>query len=482
MSQDRQHLSESLSFFGIAGDEKHYPAIRRALDTAGDRALEGFYRHIAQTPQLSKMFSSSESMARARKAQIRHWQHLFAGPQTEQYAASARQIGLVHSRIGLEPRWYIGGYARVLADLIEHMFATSWFAHLPGVKRLGRRMVALTRTALLDMEIAMSAYFEAESAIRAQTVETFGKALERLADGDLTIERLDLPVEFTRLADDFQSTVDKLNAVLGKVAQGSGHIHNGATEIRTASDDFASRTERQSASLEETAASMGQVSQMVQDGAREAASVNTAVGDMQREIAEGGTVVTAAVEAMDMIQQSSGEIAQIVDVIEGIAFQTNLLALNAGVEAARAGDAGQGFAVVASEVRALAQRSSDAAMGIKHLISNSTAQVDRGAALVGQTGEKLEAIVGKIKNVGESMQRLAEGAVLQADTLQHISEAVNDMDRMTQQNAAMAEQSNAASRQLATEADALADMTRRFRLREGQLRGIGSGAALKSAA
>lgn len=470
MSEVADALKRRLSFYGIEEDYGHYPAIRAAFSKAGDGALARFYAHIANTAELRAKFDSIDAMDKARSAQVVHWQHLFSGGHSENYALRARQVGLVHSRIGLEPKWYIGAYARILSDLIEHMVTHSWFGRLPGAKKVGQRIAAMVRASLLDMDLAISSYFDAESAARDETVRVFGHALGKLADGDLRIERLQLPPEFSRLADDFNAMVARLNEVIARFVQGSENVHTSASEIRAASDDFASRTERQSASLEQTAAAMTQVTQMIQQGAQETSSINSAVSSVQREVEQSGTVVTSAVEAMGMIQSSSGEIAQIVDVIEGIAFQTNLLALNAGVEAARAGDAGQGFAVVASEVRALAQRSSDAAMGIKQLIANSGAQVNRGVELVGRTGEVLKAIVEQINGIGTTMRQVASAAADQANMLQQVSDAVGDMDRMTQQNAAMIEQSNAASRSLAGEADGLAQMLGHFRVNDANLR------------
>lgn len=368
-----------------------------------------------------------------------------------------------------------------MSDIIEHMVAKAWFGRLPGAKRLGRRLAAFVRAGLLDMDIAVSAYFDAESAVRMATVDKLGVALAQLAEGDLSIRDLDLPAEFAKVTEDFLSTVAKLNEVMSKVANGAENINTGAAEILAASSDFANRTERQSASLEETAAAMSEVTAMIQNGANESASVNDAVVSIQQEVSESEVVVSAAVQAMDKIDKSSSEIAQIVDVIEGIAFQTNLLALNAGVEAARAGDAGQGFAVVASEVRALAQRSSDAAHGIKKLISNSAEQVERGVSLVGQTGTRLQLMVSQMSGIVQSMQLISEGAKMQATTVQQVSDAVTEMDRMTQQNAAMAEESNAASRGLASEAEFLADMISRFRLRDDS-NAVHSSYALRSAA
>jgi len=457
-------LNERLSFFGISGDEDYYPQVRSALAKVGDESLDKFYRQIAATPQLKGKFQSQEQMNNARRAQIAHWQHLFTGRATPEYAQRAQQIGEVHARIGLELRWYIGGYSHVLSDLIEYMVRSSTFGRLPGMEKLGKTIAALMRAAMLDMEIAVSTYFEAEQGMRNEMLNKYGDALDRLAKGDLTVSMDRLPGKFGELGDNFNSAVRQLHETMASVAYSAEHIHSGSEEIRLASDDFANRTERQSASLEETATAMNQITGMVQHGADQTATMNDNVSIMQREIAEGGEVVASAVEAMDQIHQSSTEIAQIIDVIEGIAFQTNLLALNAGVEAARAGDAGQGFAVVASEVRALAQRSSEAAQGIKDLISKSGAQVEKGVGLVGRAGSVLQDIVGRIGEMSGTMEELAQAAVTQAETLDQVNGSVTEMDRMTQQNAAMAEESNAASRSLAVEADSLSTQIKKFRV------------------
>ena len=457
-------LKERLAFFNMAGDEDYYPYVRKALGQMGEESLDKFYRMISAQPHLQGKFSSQEAMNNARRAQVAHWGHLFTGRPTPEYAVRAQQIGTVHSKIGLEPRWYIGGYANVLADVILHLVKTSPYGRLPSMDRLAKTLVALIRAAMLDMEIAVSTYFDAEQEMRNEMLNKFGDVLGRMAQGDLTISLPQMQGQFGELSGNFNSAVRQLHEAMAAVAYSVEHIHSGSDEIRVASDDFAARTERQSASLEQTAAAMSEVTGMIQQGASQTAKMNHTVTIMQKEIAEGGEVVASAVEAMDQIHQSSSEIAQIIDVIEGIAFQTNLLALNAGVEAARAGDAGQGFAVVASEVRALAQRSSDAAQGIKDLISKSGAQVEKGVSLVGRAGTVLQDIVTRINEMSGTMQELAAAAVTQAETLDHVNAAVGDMDRMTQQNAAMAEQSNAASRTLAVEADSLSDQIKKFRV------------------
>jgi methyl-accepting chemotaxis protein len=229
------------------------------------------------------------------------------------------------------------------------------------------------------------------------------------------------------------------------------------------------RTEQQAASLEETAAALDQITATMRksaDGAGEAAAVMVKAGE---EASASKLVVRDAVNAMKEIETSSNQISKIIGVIDEIAFQTNLLALNAGVEAARAGDAGKGFAVVASEVRALAQRSAQAAKEIKALISASSTQVQMGVSLVDRTGQSLGRLLDLVHEINDRVAAISASAQEQATGLREVNSAVNQMDQVTQQNAAMVEQSTATSHTLAQESDALARLVQRFTLRDNSV-------------
>ncbi|MEJ2457064.1 MAG: methyl-accepting chemotaxis protein [Novosphingobium sp.] len=304
-----------------------------------------------------------------------------------------------------------------------------------------------------------------------RVVDVLSIGLDKLASKDLEY-RIDdaFPEGYDALRQNYNAALDSFAKAMGTVRVGTSSVINSISEIRAAADDLARRNEQQAASLEETAAAMRQVTGRVNESAASTVKAEEAIGHAQTHASDGGEVVRRAVEAMAVIENSAQEITSIVDVIDGIAFQTNLLALTAGVEAARAGDAGKGFAVVANEVRELAQRSADAAQNIKELITKSSGQVSTGVGLVGQTGDKFDEIVSRIDALHTLVTEMAESARRQAADLQQVSNAVGDMDRMTQQNAAMVEQTTAATRSLETEASALNRMMSAFRTRLRQTR------------
>ena len=309
---------------------------------------------------------------------------------------------------------------------------------------------------------------------QALVVESLSTGLGKLAAHDLEYRIHDtFPDGYAKLRDDFNTTVGSLAQAIGKVRVGAGALSNSIVEIRAAADDLSRRNEQQAATLEETAAAMNEVTSSVRETAADAETVRQTIAHAQNEATEGGAVVARAVEAMAGIEASSGQIGSIVNLIDGIAFQTNLLALNAGVEAARAGDAGRGFAVVANEVRLLAQRSADAAKDIKQLISCSTDQVAVGVALVGETGEKLGKIVGRVNEITDLVTGIASNAAQQAQHLEQVNTAVGEMDKVTQQNAAMVEETTAAARSLADEAGELTQLVRLFRTRDRSSRAAG---------
>jgi methyl-accepting chemotaxis protein len=307
-------------------------------------------------------------------------------------------------------------------------------------------------------------------------VDQLAGGLAKLAQGDVAY-RLDTPfvAHLDALRNNFNDSVANLQETLQAVGNNARGIDGGANEIRSAADDLSKRTEQQAASVEETAAALEQITTTVKDSSKRAEEVGNLVTKARAGAERSGAVVRDAVTAMQGIEKSSGEISNIIGVIDEIAFQTNLLALNAGVEAARAGEAGKGFAVVAQEVRELAQRSAKAAKEIKELITASSEHVRSGVHLVGETGKALEVIVAEVQEINRHVNAIVDSAREQSVGLQEINTAVNTMDQGTQQNAAMVEQSTAASHSLAKEAASLNDLLSRFNLGQGDNRSASNG-------
>lgn len=327
-----------------------------------------------------------------------------------------------------------------------------------------------------DVTEAERAQFQARSekekseAEQQRVVVALGAALHEVAQGNLATE---ISEEFSssneQLRKDYNSAVQALREAIGAVVKNTASIRSETGEIASAADDLSRRTERQAATLEETASALDELTNSVRSAAAGAQGASEKASAAQRRAQEGGSIAREAVSAMDGIKSSSQEISKITSVIDEIAFQTNLLALNAGVEAARAGEAGRGFAVVATEVRALAQRSSDAAREINELISASEGQVQAGVELVDKTGNALGAIVESISEISELVSNIAVSTKEQASGLNEINAAVTELDQVTQQNAAMFEETTAASHALTTETDALASAVARFDLGNDQV-------------
>ncbi|MFT9447959.1 methyl-accepting chemotaxis protein [Gluconobacter japonicus] len=297
--------------------------------------------------------------------------------------------------------------------------------------------------------------------------DTLGVALSKLRAGclDYRIEEV-FQGRYERLRLDFNTTVEEFQKIFMSLNDSVSTISSGSAEIASAADDLARRTEQQVSRLEETTLSVGAVTEAVKKTAESATHASAVARQTVEQAESSGEVMAAATAAMLDIQGSSKQIGQILGLLDDITFQTNLLALNAGVEAARAGEAGRGFAVVATEVRALAQRSADAAKDIKSLITSSTQQISKGTVLVQETGEAMKKIVGNVGEISFLISEIATTAQKQANNLSEISTSVSQMDQNTQQNAAMVEEATAASHNLSAEAAELLQIVHHFHLCE----------------
>ena len=477
-------IARRLDYLGL--DEaalKRLRTLKPFIEKELGPALDRFYAIVRKSPEVNHLFENDAHINRAKNAQLNHWANIAAGDFNDDYARKVQTIGHVHARIGLEPRWYIGGYALIVEHLLTEAVKSFWpkqglFSRKEiGPEEFAARFSSLFKAMFLDMDLSISVYMDMtdlakQQAVQAQVIaeerqlvgDSFGAALKRISDGDLTARITGpLPEAYEALRDDFNHAISTLSQAIGNIGAGAGSIHHSAREIAVASDDLAKRTERQAANLEETAAAVEEVTTTVRQTAQSANEANALVMAARDNAERSGEVVEEAIAAMGEIQASSSAIAYIIEVIDEIAFQTSLLALNGGIEAARAGEAGRGFAVVASEVRALAQRCANAAKDIQNLIAKSHGQVEDGVRSVGEVAQSLRQIVLQVVEVSSVFNAIRASTAEQATGLQAVNQAVNAMDQITQQNAAMVEEANAASQALTQDAASIAAQLSAFR-------------------
>ncbi|MER0239604.1 methyl-accepting chemotaxis protein [Fulvimarina sp. MAC8] len=343
------------------------------------------------------------------------------------------------------------------------------FVTLVATEVDGRPAIAcflVDMTIMVDLRNQQEEQKKAEEAAAAKQKRAFdvlANGLSKIASGNLCVRASrDMPEGFDAIGQDFDAAVVALSRALSEVATSVRSVSATSDEIASTSDDLSRRTEQQAATLEETVAALNEISRAVDQTAKNTGEAQKVAQNARTKAESGGAVVSKAIGAMTQIEESSHKINQIISVIDEIAFQTNLLALNAGVEAARAGEAGRGFAVVAQEVRALAQRSAQAAKEIKGLISTSSEQVTLGVELVTASGKSLDEIVQEVATMTEVINEIASSATSQATGLRELSGAADNMDKVTQQNAAVVEEATAAARSLAEEARKLDGIAHRF--------------------
>lgn len=473
-----------------AGD---FARIDDVIDAAGER----------MNAVLSELAEAAANLAAQRIAEARAAsRHALALQAIAGFLAMGSMLALIWIHGGVLRRGILG-----LRDSMQRIQSGELTTDVPALARgdeIGEmaRSVDVFRTAAIEkLSLEQSAFADREQLERERerqgaereeavarirtAVEALGRALNQLADGNLAVViREPFEEDLDTLRRDFNNAVERLSQALSMVKENTVSIEANGRQMRSAADDLARRTERQAASLEQTSAALEEITATVKTATQRAEEASQMVDETRVNAEESGRIVGKAIAAMARIEGASSEIGKIINVIDEIAFQTNLLALNAGVEAARAGEAGKGFAVVAQEVRELAQRAAGAAKDIKALVTRSGDEVETGVKLVQATGDALGRIGVNVARINEHMNSIVVAAREQSTGLNEINAAVGQLDQMTQQNAAMVEETNAASHTLAQDTEKLSGLVSQFRngeVREGIMRAAASAPSVSHA-
>ena len=443
----------------IDGAGERLAAALNNLSAAGGNLVEGYVNEATNRSNQALMFQlglGSLAFLTVVALQLIHGNSIANGIRLVRSSMQRITDGDYDSPVdGTDRRDEIGGMARS-ADILRK--AAIEKRELEETSRTQRQQNEAERE-------ARTSAMEADTRNLKLAVDALGEGLTRLSKGDLCASITGpFPPDLERLRKDFNEVATNLKRVMTEIASNSSSIHGNSQQMRSAADDLARRTEQQAASLEETSAALSEITETVRTATDRAEEASHMVDNAKDYAEKSGAVVNDAMAAMERIEGATAEIGKIINVIDEIAFQTNLLALNAGVEAARAGDAGKGFAVVAQEVRALAGRAAEAARDIKTLVGRSNDEVRSGVELVTATGEALHRIGEDVLRINEHVKAIVTSAREQSVGLSEINSAVGQMDQVTQQNAAMVEQTNAASHTLASDAENLSRLVGQFKV------------------
>jgi len=476
-------LGERLAFAGL--DAELRDLLRRCrpnLEPHLKAGLRDLFQRLQTFPEAARNFDSEQQIERLHDLQSSHWSVLTDARFDALYADRVKVLSDTESRIGLDPRWHVAGHAVMLEHLLLGAFSDMGpKSFLPSGRKRAQELRdlvgALVRLVMVDVEIAVSLRFnelrqkhqralaDQRSDDQAQAVDTFLTAIGALAQGDLTVALPgDVPEAYRELANLLGDAIERLRTKFSDV---SGHGDQAATLTAALADTsraFASASENQSNRLQDAAQVLSELSTRVKLSAAGTIAAEKATAATRRSVEESGEVVGRAINAMSDIEASAEKIGEIIGVIDEIAFQTNLLALNAGIEAARAGDSGRGFAVVAQEVRALAQRSADAAREIKTLVTGTKTQVDAGVDMVHRTQNAIEGIVRQVSDINDAIAGIAVETSEQAGGLDRVTAEIGALEREVAGTAAVARRSGEGADELQTVILELGRTVREFRI------------------
>ncbi|MFY1709804.1 methyl-accepting chemotaxis protein [Tritonibacter scottomollicae] len=448
------------------------------------QVLEKFYERATANPEMSAFLKDPEVMAHARSAQQAHWEECLTAEFSDVYFESAKRIGRIHPKIGLPFSFFLSSHSyatSLLQKMILERYASGRFKR--RVKKLPEKLAVLSRMFALDSHLILEAHFEVEQDEQQRALEHLTAGIDRLADQNLTTpipspSESNFPERYVQLSKTYNRALNSLSSVVSSIHEACQGLNSGTIEVSQSSGELAQRTESQAATLEETAAAVEEITTSMRGVSEATHQASSSVQTAQHKAEEGRQIVRYAVEKMKEISQSSEQISKIISVIDDISFQTNLLALNAGVEAARAGESGRGFAVVASEVRALALRTATSAYEIKELIDVSSGHVESGVRFVSVAGDTLQEIVENIQVVRDLTAEVVNATDQQTTAFSEINVGVSQLDNVTQQNAAMVEETAAALMDLRNNTGTLSDLVSGFKLaRKGHESSIRSTAA-----
>ncbi|MFT8737280.1 MAG: globin-coupled sensor protein [Zymomonas mobilis] len=458
-----EDFKERLKLFNVTeNDYKNFPALKKIIGRYGLKTLDYLYDHLNRTSAHS-FFKSKAGIDKAKKKQLAHWTAWFSLPLNQQSAENSKKIGAIHAQIGVTPTYYISAYAINLEQLITRAIKGAPGGFLLHQK-LAKTIGSLVKLTLLDIEIVLSNYLDYERQERNTILTSLSKALNQMAEQNFDVVLEHIPKNYAAIANDFANMRSSLAGTIAKVVTIANNARSEAHNIGRFTRSLTDSSQHQIQALGDATSTMSQIADAAEKTASRARDVSKSIEQTRVKAGEGGRIASEAIESMEILSASSKKISNIVILIDDIAFQTNLLALNASIEAAKASEAGRGFTVVANEVRALAQRSAEAAAGIKTLIEGSLKQLSTTKNHVENTGKTFEEIIQSIETVNQQAHDISLSAVSQSQDLHNAAAMVKDTEKITQQGGVIVEQSTEASRNIVDAIDLLGTALERFHL------------------